>query len=68
MKVSKVQNYKNPNYPTRLDVISDPACLKNNIPDRWIDNKVVTAALAVYMLAGQNNSGGSIPKMKERII
>jgi hypothetical protein len=50
MKVSPVKSYKTPSYPTRSQARKDPGLLKADLPHRWLNGKLVTGAIAAYLL------------------
>ena len=55
MEISPVKSYKKPNYPTREYFILNSAELKDYIPAKWRNNKIIAGALAVLLLGSGNN-------------
>lgn len=65
MKVQPVKNYKTPSYPTREEYLSQKNNLSKNLPDRWLNNKVVAGALAFLFLG--NNSDTNTASVKPNL-
>ena len=49
MNATPVRRYRQPVYPTRLEVLSDPALLKRNVPSTWRAVPELTGALALLL-------------------
>lgn len=64
MQIKPVKNYKTPSYPTKEEFLSQKNSLQNNLPKRWLNNKVVAGALAFLFLGNNTNSISVIPKPK----
>lgn len=62
MKVQPIKKYKTPSYPTRKEFLSQKNNLQNNLPNRWLNNKVVAGALAFLFLG--NNSDTNTASVK----
>lgn len=54
MKLAPVKHYKEPPYPTRDAVLSNPSCLSECVPSSWRANKLVATMLAVYLFGPEN--------------
>lgn len=50
MKLRKANNYKAPNYPTKKDFLLKPNTLKNYLPRKWSNNKLIIGAFAIFTL------------------
>jgi hypothetical protein len=72
MDIVPVKKYKQPQYPTKKEVLDNPRILKN-LPDRWKDNVYVGAAFSTLLIftltscAPKNVSGNSDPVDKGTI-
>lgn len=49
MDITPVKKYKQPEYPTKKEVLGNPKILKK-LPDRWKDNVYVGAALSTLLI------------------
>lgn len=67
MKISPVRKYKTPTYPALKDFLTQKNILQNNVPNKWINNKVVSTALAFFFLSSSANSKKNIIETKESI-
>jgi len=58
MKAKPVRKYKAPAYPTRLEVLSDPGLLEDNLPPGWRLKPELAGAVAIFLAAnGCVNAG-----------
>ncbi len=64
MQIKPVKNYKTPSYPTKEEFLSQKNSLQNNLPKRWLNNKVVAGALAFLFFGNNTDYISVIPKPK----
>lgn len=62
MKIQPIKNYKTPSYPTRKEFLSRTNNLYKNLPNRWLQNKVVAGALAFFFLGNNSNTNNIVLK------
>lgn len=57
MKTSPAKNYKNPAYPTRLEVLNDPELLRKNLPPAWRAMPQMAGSLALFLAVNSSLHG-----------
>lgn len=67
MKIKPVKRSPKPEYPTEYYFINHPELLSNYLPKRWGQNKFVSSALSVFIIAGLNNCDKDRTKQKAEI-
>ena len=58
MKTKPVKRYRQPRYPTRLQVISDPDLLARNVPPAWRSVPGMAGTIALFLAANSLAKGG----------
>ena len=56
MKVTPLKKYNKPSYPTREEFLKEASQIKDCIPESWKNKKIITSALAVFLLGSSANS------------
>ncbi|MGA3244056.1 MAG: hypothetical protein ABSE41_05545 [Bacteroidota bacterium] len=66
MKIKPVKHYKDPGYPTRESMLSNPSYLSECVPTRWKGNQILVTMLAVYLLGPEHTDAQSANVAGER--
>ena len=56
MKVTPLKKYNKPSYPTREEFLKEASQIKDCIPESWKNKKIITSALAVFLLGSSANT------------
>ncbi len=57
MKAKPVKRYRQPGYPTRLDIISNPDLLRRNLPPGWRSIPGMAGSIALFLAANSAVQG-----------
>jgi hypothetical protein len=64
MKAKQVKKAAKANYPARLEALSNPKLLADNIPDNWRSSKEMAAAISILIAASLTQCSASSLKNK----